>query len=277
MRIRLTALACLLLSGAVHAADEPPPELKGLDTYIQHAMADWKVPGLAIAVVKDDKLVWTRGFGRRNLDEADKVDADTLFGIGSNTKAFTAAALGTLVESGKIGWDDPMTKLMPGFQLYDPYVTREVTLRDLLSHRSGTCGEDGVWYGTDFDTQEILARLRYQKPAYSFRSQFCYSNSLYMAAGEVVTAKTGVAWGNYVRSHFFLPLHMDSSNTSVHAFVRGGDVASPHAEVGGKVQPSPGSSATASNPPAPSTPACARCRSGCACCWRTASTRVDRC
>ena len=233
----LTALACLCLAPVVLAAETPPAELQGLDAYIGKSMADWKVPGLAIAVVKDDKLVWMRGFGHRNLDEPEAVDPNTLFAIGSNTKAFTVAALGTLVESGKLRWDDQVAALLPGFQMYDPYVTREVTLRDLLSHRSGTCGEDGVWYGTDFGTQDVISRLRYQKPAYSFRSQFCYSNSLYMAAGEVVTAETGIAWGNYVRSHFFQPLHMDSSNTSVHAFMRGADVAAPHAEVEGKVLP----------------------------------------
>ncbi len=233
----LPILACLLLATAAVAADEPPQELKGLDAYIQDAMADWKVPGLAIAVVKDDKLVWARGFGRRNLDEPESVDADTLFGIGSNTKAFTAASLGTLVEAGKLAWDDPMTKLLTGFQMQDPYVTREVTLRDLLSHRSGTCGEDGVWYVTDFSDKEIIARLRYQKPAYSFRSQFCYSNSLYMTAGSVVPAVSGSSWSDYVRSHFFKPLHMDTSNTSVHAFTRDSDAAAPHAEVDGKVQP----------------------------------------
>ncbi|HEY1771625.1 MAG TPA: serine hydrolase [Gammaproteobacteria bacterium] len=233
----LTALACLCLTPAVLAAETTPVELQGLDAYIEQSMADWKVPGLAIAVVKDDKVVWVRGFGHRNLDEPQAVDADTLFAIGSNTKAFTAAALGTLVESGKLDWDDRVATLLPGFQMYDPYVTREVTLRDLLSHRSGTCGEDGVWYGTDFSTQDVISRLRYQKPAYSFRSQFCYSNSLYTAAGEVVPALTGTAWHDYVRSHLFLPLHMDTTNTSVRDLGKAADAASPHAEIGGKVQP----------------------------------------
>ena len=238
-RVRLfAALVALLTAAAAFAAEPvPPQELQGLDVYIGHAMADWKVPGLAIAVVKDDKVVWARGFGRRNLDEPAPVDADTLFGIGSNTKAFTAAALGTLVSQGKLHWDDPMTRLLPGFQMYDPYVTREVTLRDLLSHRSGTCGEDGVWYATDFGSKEIIARLRYQKPAYSFRSQFCYSNSLYMTAGEVVPQLAGVSWREYVHQHFFVPLHMDTTVTSITAFTKAADVASPHAEVEGKLQP----------------------------------------
>src|SRR5215472_11386169 len=128
-RVRLlVTLACLFsISAAWADAPQPPQELRGLDGYIQQAMGDWKVPGLAIAVVKDDKVVWARGFGRRNLQEPQPVDTDTLFGIGSNTKAFTAAALGMLVASGKLGWDSHMTDLLPDFQMYDPFVTREVT------------------------------------------------------------------------------------------------------------------------------------------------------
>ena len=233
----LLVLLCLVLAPACFAAQQPPEELAAMDAYILKSMLDWKVPGLAIAVVKDDKVVWARGFGLRRLGAQQPVDADTLFGIGSNTKAFTAAALGTLVSSGKLGWDSHMTDLLPGFEMYDPSVTREVTLRDLLSHRSGTCGEDGVWYITDFDSQQIITRLRYQKPAYSFRSQFCYSNSLYMTAGEVVPQLTGTSWHDYVRQHFFVPLHMDTTVTSISAFTDTTDVASPHAEVDGKLQP----------------------------------------
>jgi CubicO group peptidase (beta-lactamase class C family) len=238
MKLRLlTALACLCFAPACLAAASPPAELQGLDTYIQKAMADWKVPGLAIAVVKDDRVIWVRGFGRRNLDEPQAVDADTLFAVGSNTKAFTAAALGTLVESGKLSWDDQVADILPSFQMYDPYVTREVTVRDLLSHRSGTCGEDGVWYGTDFGSQDIVYRLRFQKPAYSFRSQFCYSNSLYMTVGQIVPELTGSTWADYVHSRFFLPLHMDATDTSIAALSKASDVASPHAEIDSKVQP----------------------------------------
>lgn len=233
----LLALLCLILAPTCLAAQDPPAELTAMDAYILKSMLDWKVPGLAIAVVKDDKLVWARGFGLRKLGTPQAVDADTLFAIGSNTKAFTAAALGTLVESGKLGWDSRVGELLPGFQMYDPYVTREVTLRDLLSHRSGTCGEDGVWYGTDFDSQQIIQRLRYQKPVYGFRSQFCYSNSLYMTAGEVVPQLAGKSWADYVHDRFFVPLHMDTSDTSVSAASHAADAASPHAEVDGKVQP----------------------------------------
>ncbi|HEY3645507.1 MAG TPA: serine hydrolase [Gammaproteobacteria bacterium] len=236
-RRNLLALLCLILAPACFAADEPPAELAAMDAYILKSMLDWKVPGLAIAVVKDDQVVWARGFGLRRLGAPQAVDAGTLFGIGSNTKAFTAAALGTLVQEGKLGWDSRVTDLLPGFQMYDPYVTREVTLRDLLSHRSGTCGEDGVWFSTDFDSQQIIQRLRYQKPAYGFRSQFCYSNSLYMTAGEVIPQLTGTSWREYVRQHFFVPLHMDTAVTSITAFTQGTDVASPHAEVDGKLQP----------------------------------------
>lgn len=234
----LVAFLCLTQSPACFAApQEPPAELAAMDAYTLKSMLDWRVPGLAIAVVKDDKVVWSRGFGLRRLGAPQAVDADTLFAIGSNTKAFTVAALGTLVESGKLGWDSRVADLLPGFQMYDPYVTREVTLRDLLSHRSGTCGEDGVWYATDFDSQQIIQRLRYQRPAYGFRSQFCYSNSLYMTAGEAIPPLTGRSWSQYVQERFFVPLHMDSTDTSVEAVTQAGDAATPHAEVDGKVRP----------------------------------------
>ncbi|MGE5625720.1 MAG: serine hydrolase [Bacillota bacterium] len=232
-----TAFVSALFVCGPATADTPPTELAGLDAYIVKAMGDWKVPGLAIAVVKDDKLVWAQGFGLRSLDDVEKVDADTLFSIGSNTKAFTAAALGTLVDTGKISWDSPVTDYLPGLRMYDPYVTHEITLRDILSHRSGVCGEDRVWYATDFSAQDIMTRLRYQKPAYSFRSQFCYSNSLYMTAGEVIPAVTGSSWSDYVRGRFLEPLQMINTVTSVSALTHRKDVATPHAEVDGKVEP----------------------------------------
>ena len=226
---------CITAAPVLATENAPPPELQGLAAYIQKSMLDWKTPGLAIAVIKDDQVVWEAGFGVRTLGKPEPVDADTLFGIGSNTKAFTAAALGTLVDAGKLGWDGRVIDYLKDFQLYDPYATREVTLRDLLSHRSGVCGEDGVWYGTDFTSQEILHHLRFQKPQYSFRAGFCYSNSLYMTAGQIIPAVAGQSWNDYIRERLFKPLHMRDSTTSISAFTPETDVATPHAEVDGKL------------------------------------------
>ncbi|MGH8398282.1 MAG: serine hydrolase, partial [Gammaproteobacteria bacterium] len=203
--------------------------------YVQKIMQDWKVPGLAVAVVKDGKVVLARGYGVREVGKPGKVDADTLFAIASNSKAFTAAALGTLVEQDKLDWDDPVTKYLPGFELNDPWVTREITVRDLLTHRSGYCDPIFMWFTTGFNRAQIIQHLRFDKPTYSFRSRFCYDNATYLVASQVIPAITGQSWEDYVRAHLFTPLGMTHTNTSVEAIAADSDAAAPHAIVDGKV------------------------------------------
>lgn len=228
------ALLVVALSGtAAHAA---PPAPADLDSYVQSAMAQWKVPGIAVAIVKDGHIVLARGYGVRELGKPDRVDADTLFDIGSNSKAFTAAALGTLVSAGKLRWDDPAVRYVPGFRLESPYVTQEVTLRDLLSHRSGYCDPFGMWYFADDTTANIIARLQYQKPSYGFREHFCYDNAMYMVAAQFVPAVTGTSWNDYVASHLFVPLDMTHTVSTAGAVAASSDVARPHGEVDGRVQ-----------------------------------------
>jgi CubicO group peptidase (beta-lactamase class C family) len=171
----LGLLLLLLDSGPFAHAQEAP--LQGFDDYVQQALADWSVPGLAMAIVKDDAVVFTKGYGVRTLGDPTPVTASTVFGIGSATKAFTAASLAMLVDAGKLQWDDPATKYLPGLQLYDPYVTRELTVRDLLTHRSGLAPEPtDLLIASGYDRDEILRRLRYLKPRWSFRSRFGYQN-----------------------------------------------------------------------------------------------------
>ena len=212
--------------------------LKEIDEYALKAQRDWNVPGFAIAVVKDDKVIFAKGYGVRELAKSAPVDERTLFAIASNSKAFTAAALAILVDEGKIKWDDPVTKYLPEFQLYDPYVTRELTIRDLLSHRSGlvTFGGDLLWYESSYDRKEILRRIRYLKPASSFRSRFGYQNILFLAAGEIVSAVTGKSWDDFLRERFFNPLGMTSTVTSIRAFKTGDNVATPHNEMDGQLR-----------------------------------------
>ncbi len=217
---------------------EPNP-LQGLDAAVGQALQDWKVPGLALAIVKDDSVVLSKGYGVRELGQPAPVDERTLFAIGSVTKAFTAAALGMLVDEGKLGWDDPVTEHLPDFLLYDPYVTREITLRDLLTHRSGLPRGDLIWIGSDFDRAEILRRVRYLPPRWSFRSHFGYQNILYLVAGQVVATVTGRSWDTYIRERIFAPLGMTNSSTSVTALVHAANVATPHADVDGQVRPVP--------------------------------------
>jgi CubicO group peptidase (beta-lactamase class C family) len=205
--------------------------LAGLDDYINKAIKDWEVPGLAIAVVKDDKIVLAKGFGVRKLGDPTPVDERTLFAIGSSSKAFTAAILATLVDEGKVKWDDPVIKYLPEFQMYDPYVTRELTVRDLLTHRSGLERGDLLWYGTDLSRDEILRRTQYLKPTWSLRSTFGYQNLMYLAAGQLAARVTGKSWDDLVATRIFAPLGMTSSNTTIRDFKEGGNLAAPHTKV----------------------------------------------
>jgi CubicO group peptidase (beta-lactamase class C family) len=230
------ALALLLTALSAPAAHAQPGPLKGLDDYVAGALKDWEMPGLAVAVVKDDAVVFARGYGVRKFGESTPVDEKTLFAIGSCSKAFTAAALAMLVDEGKVKWDDPVTKHLPGFQLYDPYVTREITVRDLLCHRSGLGRHDMVWYGAPIGRDEVVRRLRYAKPSSSFRSKFGYQNMMYLAAGQVIPAVSGKSWDDFVQERIFAPLGMTASSTTVTALRGAPDVASPHQKVDDKLQ-----------------------------------------
>ncbi|HEX2488920.1 MAG TPA: serine hydrolase [Blastocatellia bacterium] len=240
--VRLAALFLIALVSARFAAAQDAPlkvPLQGLDEYISKARAEWEIPGLAIAIVKDDKVVFAKGYGVRKLGDSAPVNERTLFAIGSAGKAFTAAALALLVDEGKIKWDDPVTKHLKGFELYDPYVTREITIRDLLSHRTGFDRGELLWYGSTLDRDEILRRIRHQKPTYSFRSTFTYNNIMLLAAGQIVPAVTGKSWDDFVRERIFTPLGMTASNTSITAFKGLDNVATPHSKLGDTAQAIP--------------------------------------
>jgi CubicO group peptidase (beta-lactamase class C family) len=238
--LRLFAICLVLFTSAqVLAQTELPPDL---DAYVARALKEFEVPGLAIAIVKDGKVALAKGYGVRKFGEAATVDEQTLFGIASNTKAFTAAALAILVDEGKISWDDPVTKHLPGFQMYDPYVTREMTVRDLLTHRSGLglgAGDLLFFPPTTFSREEIVERLRHIKPASSFRSKYAYDNVLYLVAGQVVAAVYGKSWDDFIKERIFVPLGMTASNTSVKDLRPGGNFVSPHQKVEGRLQPVP--------------------------------------
>jgi len=227
-------IALLVLS---HATPAPGQEstLNGFDDYVNKALKDWDVPGVAIAIVKNDQIVFAKGYGVRKLGDPTPVDEKTLFAIGSSSKAFTAAAIAMLVDEGKIKWDDPVTKYLPGFQLFDPYVTREITVRDLLCHRSGLDRGDFIWYGTPYDRNEVWNRIRYVKPSASFRSKFLYQNIMFLTAGQIVERVSGKSWDDFIRERIFVPLGMTSSNTTIRAFAGQNNVSTPHAKVDDKV------------------------------------------
>jgi CubicO group peptidase (beta-lactamase class C family) len=233
-RLALLALGLAFHPASLHALP------RDLDRYVEDARKEWGVVGLAVAVVKDGQVVYAKGFGERKLGGGESVDEETLFAIGSNTKAFTAAAIGILVDEKKMAWDDRVTQHLPWFALYDPYVTREITVRDLLSHRSGLGRRgDFNWFATDFDREEIVRRVRFLEPNSSFRSEAGYQNTMFLAAGEVSEAVGGESWDDFVVGRILRPLGMTRSRTSVRELEDMPNVAQPHEKIDGKVVPVP--------------------------------------
>jgi len=207
-----------------------------LDETVERALRTFEVPGAAVLVVKDGQIVTAKGFGVRRLGELAPVTPRTLFGIASNTKAFTAAAMAMLVDEGKVRWDDRVIDHLPEFQMSDPYVTREMRVRDLFTHRSGLgLGAGDLMYfpPSDLGRAEIVRRLRFVPLAHSFRERYDYDNILYIVAGELISRVSGMSWDDFLRTRIFEPLGMRATNTSVRAHGAQAEVAYPHARADG--------------------------------------------
>lgn len=200
------------------------------DNYITKVFDEWKIPGMAIAIVQGDSIAFAKGYGVQHFDKKNKVDTKTLFAVASNTKAFTAAGISILVDEGKIKWNDKVIDYLPYFRMYDPYVTANMTIRDLLCHRSGleTFSGDLLWYESNYSAVEVIKRARFLKPKYGFREHFGYSNIMFSVAGQVITAVTGKEWKDYITEKFLLPLEMNKTLTSVKQLKDKKNVAMPH-------------------------------------------------
>ena len=211
-----------------------------IDSLTELTLKTFDVPGIAVAVVKDGKVIHAKGYGVRSLNTKLPVDENTLFGIASNSKAFTVAALGILVDEGKIKWDDKVTDYIPEFRMYNPYVTEEFTIRDLLTHRSGLglgAGDLMFWPDSNnFTKKEMIYNLRYLKQVSSFRTKFDYDNNLYMVAGEVVAAVSGMSWEEFIQKRILDPLQMKNSAPSYNLLKDKSNVIDPHAPVDGVVK-----------------------------------------
>ena len=211
-----------------------------IDSIVELTLKTFNVPGISVGVVKDGKLIHAKGYGIANLRTGKKVDEHTLFGVASNSKAFTAAALGMLVDEKKITWDDHVTDYIPEFKLYDPYVTNEFTIRDLLTHRSGMgLGAGDLMMfpdGSDFTKKDIIHNLRYLKPVSSFRSKYDYDNNLYIVAGEIIARVSGQTWEDFIEKRIMQPLGMNSSATSIYRVKDKTNAIKPHAPVNGKIE-----------------------------------------
>jgi CubicO group peptidase (beta-lactamase class C family) len=240
----IVLVLAFVLFASASAAAQPAvqtPDLAKLDAAIEQARRDWNVPGLAVAIVKNGKVVHARGYGVRELGKPGPVDADTLFAIASNTKAFTAAAIAMLADDGKLTLNDRVVAHLPYFELYDPYVTRDIRISDLLSHRSGlgTFSGDLLWYGTPYSRAEVVRRARFLPQAGPFRGRYGYQNIMFVAAGEIVTAASGRTWDAFVKERIFNPLGMTRTISTFADVGKATNIATPHAGTYAPLQPYP--------------------------------------
>jgi len=207
-------LCTLLFSAATAQTDSLPSFVKdSLDHYVNRALAEWQIPGVSVCVVKNGKVVFMKGYGVRETGTNDKVDENTLFMIGSNTKAFTGTALAMLDADKKLSLDDKVQHWLPGFKLHDPWVAKEANLRDLLCHRLGfeTFQGDFMFFDSDLSAQQVFEKFSQVKPMYSFRSKWGYTNAAFGVAGEVIHKASGKTWAEFVTEKIFRPLGMNNS------------------------------------------------------------------
>lgn len=213
---------------------------KQIDELVQRTIKSFDVPGIAVGIIKDGKLIHAKGYGLRSLNTKQPVTENTLFGIASNSKAFTCTALGILVDEGKLKWDDKVRDYIPEFKMYSPYVTEEFTIKDLLTHRSGLgLGAGDLMFfpdSSDFVLKDIIHNLRYLKQVSGFRTKFDYDNLLYIVAGEVVNRVSGKSWDEFVEEKIFKPLGMSKTAASFDRLIDKSNVIDGHAQVNGKVQ-----------------------------------------
>jgi CubicO group peptidase (beta-lactamase class C family) len=205
-------------------------DLRKLDEYYARALKEWNIPGMSIAIVKDGKIIFNKGYGTKEMGKNEIPDENTLYAIASNSKAFTASIVAQLVDEGKISWDDKVKTYVPYFELSDPWISKEVTIRDALSHRVGlnTYSGDIMWYRSKLSGEQIIKRLKYLTPSYSFRAGYGYSNVMYVTVGELINNVTGKSWSQNLHSRFLGPLGMTRTTTTIKDLKKMGNYATPH-------------------------------------------------
>ncbi|MFK2820302.1 serine hydrolase [Flavobacteriaceae sp. LMIT009] len=232
---------CLFYCLALSAQTEVKVDLVEIDNYFTKMVEDWGVPSASIGIVKDGELIFTGNYGVLEVGTNKKPNEHTLYAIASNSKAFTSAIIGMLVQEGKLKWNDKVKKYLPYFELYDTWVSNNVTIRDILSHRVGlgTYSGDNIWYKSDLSGEDIIKRIKYVPQAFDFRSGDGYSNLMYITAGEIIETVTGKSWGENVKERILDPLGMDRTISSVNHLDDIGNYATPHAMKDGKNYPIP--------------------------------------
>lgn len=231
--LRTTGVAILLAFALAVSVNSQSAPLQGFDARVERAMAEWHVPGLAIAVVKDDTVVMAKGYGVREAGKPARVDGNTLFAIGSCSKAFAAASVAMLVNDGRLGWEDHVQTYLPWFELYDPWVARDIRVRELLAHRVGTSYLiENRFRPVASDAKDLLGRARHIQPISPFRDRYVYSNNMFIAAGQLVAAVSGKKWEDFARERIWGPLGMVSTNASTDTVRQSSNQAVPHVMVG---------------------------------------------
>lgn len=230
----LAVLCSILISTA-----QTSKQLKHLDSTYQKALKDWHVPGMAVAIVKNDSIIFSKGYGYANIAKGTKVDENTLFAVASNSKAFTSSAIIQLHEQNRLNLHDNVVTHLPYYKLYDNYTTNTMTIEDLLCHRNGlkTFSGDVLWHGSSLKPKEIIAAQQYLKPIAPFRTQFGYSNISYITAGEIIKKVTDTTWADYVSTHFLKPLGMNRTLTSTKQLATSTNYATPYFYENGKHYP----------------------------------------
>jgi CubicO group peptidase (beta-lactamase class C family) len=230
---RITFLLLILLATfqfSGNAQSDIKVDFDKLDNYFAKAQKDWGVPGISVGIVKDGKVVFTKSYGVLTEGKSTPTNDETLYAIASNSKAFTSAIIGMLVQEGKLDWDDKIRKHLPYFDLYDSYAGENATIRDMMSHRVGlgTFSGDIMWYNSDFTSEEIIRRIKYIPPAYEFRAGYGYSNLMFITAGELIKTVTGKTWYENVKTRILDPLNMNRTFVNVEKVEKMANAASPH-------------------------------------------------
>lgn len=231
----ITALFCFIASAYGQQLSTAQ-----IDALVQHSLKAFDVPGISVGIIKDGKIIYAKGNGVRSLKTQLPADENTIYGVASNSKAFTCTALGMLVDEGKIKWDDKVRDYIPEFKLYSPYVTEAFTIRDMLTHRSGLgLGAGDLMFfpdSSDFVLKDIIYNLRFLKQVSEFRTKYDYDNLMYILAGEIVHRVSGISWDDFIEQKIFKPLGMEKSAGSFDRLKDKSNVIDAHAPVNGKVQ-----------------------------------------
>jgi CubicO group peptidase (beta-lactamase class C family) len=231
---------CLILFFApfiLLSAQVTPQQIKALDAYIEKALGDWQTPGLAVVICKDGKEILSKGYGIREVGKSEKVDSKTIFACASTTKAMTAVAMGMLIDEGKIKWTDKVVQHLPTFKVADPYLTNELTIKDLFTHNSGMGNADFLWSYNDLNSNQILETFALMKPSYSLRGGYTYQNIMYLVVGKVIEKVSGMPWREFVKRRIFDPLSMARTFPTLKASQNESNRSRPHDRVMGKITP----------------------------------------